>query len=184
MSQKEIKEFVEAQDIDCVWIGDPCYVIPDGLWSNVCEQTFGGKTGANAVEVGFKIEFTFEQLLKSNCNPEVIKACRNKDFLGFIQCGTMYGDGEYPSSTEFKYGVDSGSLAIVPDYLIPPEKFYEAKRLGQFLMVSGGIGLETDGKGDFIFKDKSKVIEEIITGDIEYEDDDDEYEFSEGEEDA
>ena len=54
--QKKIAEvaFI-SKETKRVWIGDPCYVIPDELWDSVCDQTFEGRK-----EVGFKIEFTFE----------------------------------------------------------------------------------------------------------------------------
>jgi len=67
----------------------------------------------------------------------------------------------------FDYGVDAGCLAIVPDYLIDPEKMEEAKRLGKFFDALDYIALLTDGNGTFTFYDASGPLEIIETGDSE-----------------
>jgi len=153
MSQEKVKETIESDRIRRVWIGDPCYVISEKLWDSVCEQSFPG----NNVE-GNVIEFTIQEL--GNAGMESVHADLP---LKYLQCSTMYGDGEYSSYTGFDYGVDSGCLGIVPDYLIAPDKYGDAHKLGKFLAVNGSITLETDGNGEFIFTNNGKLIETITT---------------------
>ena len=168
--QNKICEIIKFQNSPKrVWIGDPCYVISDKLWDTVCEQIFKGRDS----EVGQIITFNFKQMIEANC----LKADsphEDEDQWSFIQCGTMYGDGLYESNTGFRYGVDSGCLGIVPDYLIAPENLADAKRLGQFFELDKieSMSLITDGKGEFLFSVNESTIEMIFTGDEEeYEED-------------
>jgi hypothetical protein len=136
--QNKIKETIET-DTKRVWIGDPCYILQDELWDDACNQIF--KSGKEAVHV-------------------ITVNDKGKKF-SFVQCGTFYGDGCYPSQTGFEYGVDAGCLAIVPEELIHKDDNHD-ETLGQlFEIESGSISLQTDGKGTFIFSDGEKVIETI-----------------------
>ena len=164
--QKKIAEIAFiSNETKRVWIGDPCYVIPDELWDSVCDQTFKGER-----EVGFKIEFTFEQLSEENLPHEFIQNCQGKNAseLVFLQCGTAYGDGVFDSNSGFEYDVDSGCLAIIPDYLVDSQKdtdlghWFEITRPGE---KSNKIALVTDGAGEFRFYISDDIIETIFTGD-------------------
>ena len=163
--QKQIKEEIKTNRVNRVWIGDPCYVIADGLWDGVVDQIYRG----NQEEAGFKIEFTAQELLDTGVMDSVNMALP----LAFIQCGTMYGDGVYTSQSGFEYPVDAGCLAMIPDYLIHPDKYKSAKELGKFFIIDnredqfnaedGTLGLKTDGRGTFEFTHNDKVIETIYT---------------------
>jgi len=140
--QNKINETIKT-DTKRVWIGDPCYVIQDELWGDVCDQVFKGNN-----EVGHIITVNYN----------------GKD-LSFIQCGTLYGDGCYPSSSGFEYGVDAGCLAIVSEELVDRDSVLDNKLGKYFDIESGSISLQTDGNGTFVFRDGEKVIEIIWTGD-------------------
>jgi len=140
--QNKINETIKT-NTKKVWIGDPCYVIQEKLWDDVCYQIFknGGK------EVG-----------------HVITVKYNGNELSFIQCGTAYGDGLFSSQTGFEYAVDAGCLAILPEELIDDDD-NNSDSLGQlFEIQNDNISLQTDGKGTFNFFDGSKLIETIWTG--------------------
>ena len=78
------------------FVGDPCYVIPDNLWSDFCDITFESQT------------YTIEE------------------FRGHLMLAgsTAYGDGRYADNNGQTYGVDSGMLGIVPEalWLNAPER--------------------------------------------------------------
>jgi len=158
--QNEINEKIELCGKTRVWIGDPCYVIPDQLWNNVCDQIFAGTER----EVNQIIGFDFGDLRKAKVTDAMLDNCAGRK-CAFIQCGTMYGDGVYQSMSGFGYGVDAGCLAIVPDYLIDPEKMEKAEQLGKFFDASDYIALLTDGKGMFTFYDAKGPLDIIETGD-------------------
>ena len=147
--QNKINETIKT-NTKRVWIGDPCYVIQDELWDDVCYQIFKG----GHKEVGFVITVKY-----------------NGQELSFIMCGTAYGDGCFNSQSGFEYGVDCGSLGIIPEELIHKGKhsmddLYSGtdSELGQFFEIENdNISLQTDGKGTFNFFDGSKLIETIWT---------------------
>ena len=125
-----------------VWIGDPCYVLQDELWDDICEQIYkNGKETGHIITVEYKGRK-----------------------LSFLQCGTAYGDGCFPSQTGFEYGVDAGCLAIIPEELVHEDRDLDETLGNYFEIESGSISLQTDGKGEFTFKDGEKVIETIWTG--------------------
>ena len=121
-----------------VWIGDPCYVIHQELRDDVCGQ------------------------LGNNGDPYVIKLKINEVDHEFIMVPTLHGDGVYIGSSEFKYGVDSGCLGIVPDALIDRT----LSHLGVFLDVEVGkpIDVFRDEKGDISFIQGAGLLEQINTG--------------------
>lgn len=159
--QNEINEKIEHEGKIKVWIGDPCYVISDQIWDKVCEQIFAGTER----EVNQIIGFDFGDLRRAGVSDAVLDNCAGRK-CAFIQCGTMYGDGVYQSMSGFGYGVDAGCLAIVPDYLIDPEKMEKAERLGKFFEATDYIALLTDGNGTFTFYDATGPLEIIETGDV------------------
>jgi hypothetical protein len=153
--QKKINEKIEFEGKTRIWIGDPCYVIPDELWDCVCKQIYVGTEH----EVNHIIQFELSDL------SDVMRVnCAGKK-LAFIQCGTMYGDGRYYGFGSSTYPVDAGCLAAVPEYLIDHEKIDSANRRGTFFENVGCIALRTDGNGQFVFSTAEKVIEIIETGD-------------------
>jgi len=158
----KIDERIELGGKFRVWIGDPCYVIPDILWDSVCEQIYAG-TNQEKNQI---IKFEPNDLRKPELLQEMVNNCSCK-VLEFIQCGTMYGDGVFVGVKGFGYGVDAGCLAIVPDYLIDPEKRKDAERLGQYFEAQGFIGLRTEGEGELVFYDENGSLEIINTGDCE-----------------
>jgi hypothetical protein len=139
--QNKINETIKTNSKK-VWIGDPCYVIQDELWDDVCAQIFKD----SEKEVGHVITVNY-----------------NGNELSFIQCGTAYGDGCFNSQTGFEYGVDAGCLAIVPEELIHEDCNLDDS-LGQYFEIeTANISLQTDGKGTFTFYDGTKVLEIIWT---------------------
>jgi len=168
--QEKITETAKSTHFKRVWIGDPCYVIPDQLWDKVCAKTY-----TDGRETGFKIAFSFEDFIEAGVNIKTVSKLQkmvDSEDLVFLQCGTAYGDGRYQSISGFPYGVDSGSLGIVPDYLVSEEAIESGddERLGKYFELEhpGSISLITDGNGEFRFLDeKSSIIEMIYTGDFE-----------------
>lgn len=71
------------------WIGDPCYVIRDAAWTDLLAQT----------------DYLSEPVGTVNGKPVVALA-------------TLHGDGEYMDQDGVLYGVDSGTIGIVPVELI------------------------------------------------------------------
>lgn len=128
------------------WVGDPCYVLSDDVYYGIWDDKYHFEDGKIDVD----------------------------DKLSFLVHGTAYGDGSYPSSNGFDYGVDSGTLAVIPMDLV-------AKLDGvQFGTVetSNTAWLDyNDGTFDITLDNKSFSIE---TGD--FEDDSDEWNNYEDEE--
>ena len=73
-------------------LGDPCYVVPNSQWSDWCDITLP------QFDKGIFSPFEFQGV-----------TC--------IQFPTAYGDGTYTGSDGFEYGVDSGSIGLVPKSL-------------------------------------------------------------------
>lgn len=88
-----------------VWIGDPCYVVPDELWSVFC----------NAWQA---YEKKHEDL------PRCYIAETHDEYTGrgFYSWSTAYGDGCYQlyvnDKPVAKLGVDAGTLAAIPVELL------------------------------------------------------------------
>jgi hypothetical protein len=158
--QKEINERIEFEGKTRIWIGDPCYVIPDELWDCACKQIYAGTEH----EVNHIIHFKYDYLKEAGVSEAMLVSCLSQK-LAFIQCGTMYGDGRYYGFGSSTYPVDAGCLAAVPEYLIDPNKIDSANRRGTFFENVDCIALRTDGNGQFIFSTDEKVIEIIETGD-------------------
>lgn len=80
-----------------IYFGDPCYVLSDDIYYGIWDNKNDFKDGVINV----------------------------KDNLCFVVHRTAFGDGEfygfnYPH--QYTYGVDSGSLAIIPVELLDPSK--------------------------------------------------------------
>ncbi len=75
------------------YIGDPCYVLSDDIYYGVWDDKYNFKDGQIYCEDG----------------------------LAFIVHGTAWGDGEYDGTNGKSYGVDSGTLAVIPIELVSKE---------------------------------------------------------------
>ena len=77
-----------------LYIGDPCYVIPDDLWSNFCKQMSSDSFKESHQYYVQTLEFDW------------------------FAANTAYGDGVYPvkcnGRTIGQCGVDAGMLAAIP----------------------------------------------------------------------
>ncbi len=145
-----------------VWIGDPCYVIHDGLWDLVVNQVF-----EDHKEKNFKIKFNFEKLWETG-NLEMVQKVRkiDDDFLTFLMAGTRWGDDVYSGNAGAEYPVDSGSLGVVPEYLISKQsgtKFGKFFELPNSFSGLNSISMITDENRNFKFLIGSEVVEEIRT---------------------
>lgn len=76
------------------YIGDPCYVIDESLWSKFC-------TMIDDCDDGAVFEFEGHQV--------------------FV-CSTNYGDGTYKDQMQRQYPVDAGIIGAIPIALISPAK--------------------------------------------------------------
>lgn len=72
------------------WIGDPCYVLSDDIYYGIWDDKYNFEDGKIDVD----------------------------DKLSFLVHGTAYGDGSYQGTNGAEYGVDSGTLAIIPMDLV------------------------------------------------------------------
>lgn len=72
------------------YVGDPCYVLSDDIYYGIWDDKYDFKDGKIDVD----------------------------DTLSFLVHGTAYGDGSYQGSNGSEYGVDSGTLAIIPMDLV------------------------------------------------------------------
>jgi hypothetical protein len=139
------------------FIGDPCYVIRDGDWQRFCE------------------EFLFD------CD----KAYTGDGYGVFdgrkvFAHGTAYGDGVYPATNNFEYGVDSGTIGAIPVELCDPATVEDA--------VESGLGTVENfpnffhcnyEEGRFSFNDGELIIDTDPDGpsDPDNDQDDEEREF-------
>ena len=131
------------------YIGDPCYVLPDEIYYGVWDEQYNFEDGKIIV----------------------------KDGLAFLVHGTAYGDGEYFDDIGTSYGVDSGTLAVVPFELIkkpeimPSEGDYE---YGRFVAGTNATLDYRDGVFTFKVNGKEIVIDtDPAYDDYEYEEDED-----------
>lgn len=94
---------VIMKDPDGIWFGDPCYVVPDNLWSTWCDKCH-----------------SYERL-----DPELprcyIAECRSEHHT-FYTWSTAHGDGCYDLFVDdnrvASLGVDAGVLSAIPMSLI------------------------------------------------------------------
>ena len=153
---------IHDDNIKRVWIGDPCYVIDGELWERAVDLM--GVDGKNV-----KVEFASGDFKYLNDREYSEKLTEKKDkgaFTGFLFSGTG-GDGEYGSMSGGMFPVDSGTLAVVPDYLMKENKSGNdiGFDLGEYHDVEYGMGILTDGKGGIRFEDaEGNILDEIYTG--------------------
>lgn len=77
------------------YIGDPCYVIDERLWSDFCNVTMRGD----------------EDIAMNGC---IIDFQGHKCFV----CATNSGDGTYTDQMQREYDVDSGLIGAIPMALV------------------------------------------------------------------
>lgn len=128
------------------YIGDPCYVLPDEIYDEIWGEEYNFIDGKITVN-----EFSF------------------------LVHGTAYGDGEYFDNIGTSYGVDSGTLSVIPFELIkkpeimPSEGDYE---YGRFVAGTSASLDYNDGIFTFKVNDKEIVIDtDPAYDDYDYEDD-------------
>lgn len=93
--------------------------------------------------------------------------------------GTAYGDGEYEDQFGHCYGVDSGTIGILPYELCEKRNPYELDKLGRFVRAMTATFTAEDGEFDI------KVGSECyrINTNDEYDDDEEDYDYNDYESD-
>jgi len=94
------------------YVGDPCYVLSDEIYHHFWGAVCHWEDGIHSVPV------TGEQ---------------------FAVCGTAYGDGEFFDEYGRAYGVDSGTLSIIPLELV--EDISNAKDCGYVTEKPGSVDI-------------------------------------------
>jgi hypothetical protein len=127
------------------YVGEPCYVVPDNLWSQVCDLFIYDKIERKAGD------FQTSYPAPDSRDGQIIKY---KD-IPFFVCGTAYGDGCYPVKQNGKtlahLGVDAGLLSIIPSELVKQwGKQADAERLGFSVNISHDFSIKAEG-GNFKF---------------------------------
>ncbi len=133
------------------YIGDPCYVIADDRWDEVCNQMFPGVPGNDDYE-----------------NHDI-----QLDGTHFFVYSTAYGDGLYDDGM-YTYGVDAGCIGAVPMSLVNKreQQEIESNGLGRFVKTDTPLQCSRNDEGTFTFIGSFGIIE-IITDGSEYEDEED-----------
>ena len=62
--------------------------------------------------------------------------------------GTAYGDGEYQDQYGHTYGVDSGTIGILPYELCKKRNPFELDKLGRFVIATSATFTAEDGEFD------------------------------------
>lgn len=138
------------------WIGDPCYVLSDDVYYGVWDDKYNFEDGKIDVD----------------------------DKLSFLVHGTAYGDGSYQGTNGAEYGVDSGTLAVIPMDLVAKldgVQFgsVEASKTAWLDYNDGTFDITLDGKSFSIITGEDEEEEDGPWDPEEYDDqdnwDDDEY---------
>ena len=129
------------------YVGDPCYALPDEIYYGIWDDKYNFEDG----------------LIET-------------DTEDWLVHGTAYGDGSYPSS-EGTFGVDSGTLSVIPTSLLDEDKLYDIDRLGKIIPGESAHVSWKGNTGTFIIEIKNPDLTfDIVTGDDSGEED---YEFDE-----
>ena len=134
------------------WIGDPCYVLSDDIYYGIWDDKYEFKDGKIDVD----------------------------DKLSFLVHGTAYGDGCYEGTNGFEYGVDSGTLAVIPMDLVAKTDGVE---FGTVEASSTAWLDYNDGEFDITLDDQSIQIQTSEEEDYEDDYEEDDYEEDDYEED-
>ena len=87
--------------------------------------------------------------------------------------GTAYGDGEYEDQYGHRYGVDSGTIGILPYELCKDKNISELDRYGRFVRATSATFTAEDG--EFDIKLNTQQSYHISTNDYEEDEEDDYY---------
>lgn len=87
--------------------------------------------------------------------------------------GTAYGDGEYEDQFGHRYGVDSGTIGILPYELCEKKNPYELDKLGRFVRATTATFTAEDGEFDIELSTKQSY--HISTNDCEDDEDEEDY---------
>ena len=130
------------------YVGDLCYVVPDADWPEFCDRMFPGD------------------------DSYVIGVFEDREGINYASFGTKYGDGEYVDNRGARYGVDSGSIGCIPLCALPADlNLAEVLRLGNIVDLDKAFEVGYDDEtGAITFGHL-----EIVTGDYETHEDDDEF---------
>ena len=90
--------------------------------------------------------------------------------------GTAYGDGEYEDQYGHRYGVDSGTIGILPYELCKDKNISELDRYGRFVRATSATFTAEDG--EFDIKLNTQQSYHISTNDYEEDEEDDYYEMT------
>ena len=122
------------------FIGDPCYAVPDDDWHDLLEST--GYLGLYASEENKKLDIY-------NRKDDMNGVFRYKGRY-ILASSTSYGDGCYPGSDGFSYGVDAGMIGAVPmDWALSSDENTKDEpgwfeRVGTVVNFKGSIWIEYD----------------------------------------
>lgn len=130
------------------YVGDLCYVIEDDEWDGFCDRSFPG------------------------FSEEVIGILETSEGVNYANFSTKYGDGGYRDAEGREYSVDSGCIGCIPVSAMSKDKSSEEiARLGNIISF--------DEEFEVGYDDETGVIRfgevEIMTGDYEDEEEEDEY---------
>ena len=105
------------------WVGDPCYVLSDDIYDNIWGKKYNYRDGL--IDCGNGLSFDVHR--------------------------TAWGDGCYEGSNGFYYGVDSGTLAVIPKELVAKkdgEQFgtYHKSTNGEIEYENGVFHIEFDNE--------------------------------------
>lgn len=156
-----VTSFVQDEETDGVWFGDPCYVVPEELWGYFCNQMFAFEKN-NKMDRHYVAQVTEETFGQT-----------------FYCWSTAHGDGCYQLQLDdncvARLGVDAGLLSAIPMSLIKRwGTEASANNLGHVLpnIVCEGE-LKSDG-GDMWFEGPTHTIS-IPTGYQDDEEDEEDY---------
>lgn len=115
------------------WVGDPCYVLSEENvanfdWvDNFCEPLWkaeeavgGGRGRVGVIDWGDDFCEPLSVAEKASGGGPVGVTVEVQGYKVFAS-STAYGDGCYPSSIGFVFGVDAGLIGLVPVELVPEE---------------------------------------------------------------
>lgn len=134
------------------YVGDPCYIIPDEMWSDYIVEMFDEKGGS--LGPIFCIQY--------------------KQYRTFV-FDTAYGDGQYPISVNgvemASFGVDAGCYSLIPAQLV--QVFGGNMSSGCKVTFNSEAHIESYEKGDaFIVSSDTKLFIDTSGNDDEEEEED------------
>lgn len=149
--EENIEKLVEESDNNTItseigfYIGDPCYVLSDEIYDKMFDEETDFKTGKVKVD----------------------------DNFSFIVHSTAWGDGEYFDNSGISYGVDSGTLSVIPIELLENNEFIEEGEYEYGRIIFGKTASLNYEDGTFYFNiDNDNVKEVVIDTDPEEPEDD------------